>query len=308
MVDSGDLDLPVPGGGNTHARWRALAALAEHDLCLARLAEAHVDALAILAELGHPTPPHGSRWGVWASRQRTTDVNARFEGEQWLLSGVKLWCSGARTCTDALVTASAPDGYRLFAVSVAVAPGVVVKPGRWSAAGMAASDNLEVEFTGVPAVAIGDPGDYLVRPGFWQGAIAVAACWYGGAVGLARALVIAGAERELSPHALVHLGAIDTSLVSLAASFTDAAEAIDADPTDKQLEGERRAGRVRAETEKVASEVLQRVGRALGAGPLCRDARLAALAADLPVYMLQSHAESDLARLGALAVRDGVSW
>ena len=47
-VRSGRLDLPLPGSGWTRERWAALAALAEEDLSLARLAEGHSDAVAIL--------------------------------------------------------------------------------------------------------------------------------------------------------------------------------------------------------------------------------------------------------------------
>lgn len=38
---AGELDLPLPGAGGTPERWRALGALAERDLSLARLAEGH---------------------------------------------------------------------------------------------------------------------------------------------------------------------------------------------------------------------------------------------------------------------------
>jgi hypothetical protein len=62
-VESGRLSLPLPGGGRTRERWAVLADLAGEDLSLARLAEGHADALAILAELGHAAPPAGSRWG-----------------------------------------------------------------------------------------------------------------------------------------------------------------------------------------------------------------------------------------------------
>ena len=51
-VKSGRLNLPLPGSGRTRERWAALADLAGEDLSLARLAEGHADALAILAELG----------------------------------------------------------------------------------------------------------------------------------------------------------------------------------------------------------------------------------------------------------------
>ena len=67
-VRSGRLDLPLPGSGRTRERWAALADLAEKDLSLARLAEGHADAIAILAELGASPPAAGSRWGVWAAQ------------------------------------------------------------------------------------------------------------------------------------------------------------------------------------------------------------------------------------------------
>jgi hypothetical protein len=57
---------------------------------------------------------------------------------------------------------------------------------------------------------------------------------------------------------------------------------------------------VRALIERTASEVIDRVGRALGAAPLATDADHARNVADLLVYIRQSHAERDLATLGAL--------
>ncbi|HKN99202.1 MAG TPA: acyl-CoA dehydrogenase, partial [Pseudonocardiaceae bacterium] len=50
MAGSGALDLPLPGAGQTARRWAALAALGRCGLALARLAEGHTDAVAILAE------------------------------------------------------------------------------------------------------------------------------------------------------------------------------------------------------------------------------------------------------------------
>ncbi len=57
---------------------------------------------------------------------------------------------------------------------------------------------------------------------------------------------------------------------------------------------------VRAAVERSATETLERVGRALGAGPLCHDRAHARRVADLTVYLRQSHAESDLEALGRL--------
>jgi hypothetical protein len=180
-VESGRLSLPLPGGGRTRERWAVLADLAGEDLSLARLAEGHADALAILAELGHAAPPAGSRWGVWAAQ---------------------------------------PPG----------------------------------------------------------------------------------------PHALAHLGAVDVALSTAKTVLDVAAGQIDTDPDDRQDGGPRRALRVRAFVETVSTEVMQRVGRALGAGPLCHDEAHSRRVADLTVYLRQHHAERNLAELGALVADSGTSW
>ena len=83
---------------------------------------------------------------------------------------------------------------------------------------------------------------------------------------------------------------------------------IDADPGDRGKAGPGRALRVRALVESAATEVLGRVGRALGAGPLGHDAAHARTVADLTVYLRQHHAERDLAALGALTAEQGAQW
>ena len=102
---SGGLDLPLPGSGDTAQRWLRLAELTETDVVAGRLAEAHTDAVAILAELGGPEPEPGQLWGVWAAESRDAAVSARGEGDAVTLDGTKVWCSGAGLCTHALVTA-----------------------------------------------------------------------------------------------------------------------------------------------------------------------------------------------------------
>ena len=305
-VRSGRLDLPLPGRGQTMERWAAFASLAEEDLSLARLGEGHADALAILAELGGPRPAAGSRWGVWAAQPpgpglRASQTAQASRGGQggggWRLQGTKQYCSGARTCTHALVTAAADDGTRLFAVDTgALKP----CPGSWPATGMAGSDTLDVSFDDIPAEAVGGPGAYTGRPGFAHGGAGVAACWYGGARGIGRTLLDAARRRDVGPHALAHLGAVDIALRSAQTVLRGAAAEIDADPGDRRDAGRGRALRVRAHVEAAAAEVMSRVGRALGAGPLCRDEAHSRQVADLTVYLRQHHAERDLAQLGAL--------
>ncbi|MGH3875334.1 MAG: acyl-CoA dehydrogenase family protein [Pseudonocardiaceae bacterium] len=314
LVAQGRLEVPLPGGGGTAQRWRALAELATDDLDVARLAEAHLDATAILHELGGAAPDQsmpqvrpGQRWAVWAAEPPNGRVDAEHcSGGGWRLTGIKRWCSGAHACTHALLTAHAAGGSRLFALDLSHG-GVHPALGGWKGLGMAGSGTEDVQLAAVPAVAIGAPRAYLDRVGFWYGAIGVAACWYGGAVAVGRPLWQAARNGNLDPHARAHLGAIDSVLAAAAAVLQEAAATADragdpaaSDATSVQL-WRRRALQVRAIVEAAATTTMERVGRALGPRPLATDAAHSRRITDLAVYLRQSHAERDLAVLGDLA-------
>ncbi|WP_428342970.1 acyl-CoA dehydrogenase [Mycobacterium sp.] len=300
-LGSGRLELPLPGSGHTAQRWRRLAALTEEDVVAGRIAEAHLDAVAILDELGAKPPYTDQLWGVWAAESRDAPVVATRRGDAFTLNGVKQWCSGAGLCSHALVTAALDDVSRgLFAVAIdggAVTP----LPSTWSNIGMAGSDTRAVQFADAPAVAVGEPGDYLERPGFWHGAIGVAACWLGGARRVAEPLYRRAADGAADAHTLAHLGAVDAALAAGESMLDVAAAQIDRDPLDRNGTGQLLARRVRAVVERAADEAIIRTGRALGPGPLCQDNGHAQRVADLTVYLRQSHAERDLAELGQLA-------
>ncbi len=298
LIDSG-WSVPLPGRGATAERWRVLAELGQEDLALARLAEGHADALAVLAELGVPAPPGRSRLGVWAAEPPGAGVVATRRPGGWRLDGCKHWCSGATVLTSALVTATADDGRRLFLVDL-THHGARPVTGRWVNAGMAGSDTADVDLLSVPAVEVGGPRAYLDRPGFWHGGIGVAAVWAGGARGVAAALTTATRRGGPDPLRDAACGAVDVALSALGDALAVAAAGVDADPADAAGDAQLRALRVRALAARTGEEVLGHVGRALGAEPLAHDAGHAARVADLTVYLRQHHGERDLAALGAL--------
>ena len=318
LVRQGLDQLPLPGSGHTLERWRALAAVAEHDLSLAKLYEGHTDALAILAELGgvsqRLSPGDERVWGVWASEAPGGRVSFKATTPATdgavLLTGVKHWCSGARTASHALLTVWPVDGQQPSDAPQLVwlpidQSGVHVIADAWKAVGMHGSASLQVRLTGARAWLVGRPGQYLSRPGFWQGGAGVAACWYGGTATLAKTLHRALAdrpERSRSPFLLAAAGKVAVKMRAMALMLQDAARWIDEHPNADASE---MALGIRLAAAACATEVLEEVAAALGATPFCTDAVLSRAAADLPVFIRQSHGDRDYAALGQQLVSKG---
>ncbi len=300
--------LPTPGGGRTADRWQALAALAVGDLTAARVVEAHTDALAILDEwqASGATDPYltalgvsaDSTWGVFAAEGRGVSVDASRTRDGWVLSGIKPWCSLAGRLTHALITAHTGDGARrLFAIALRQDTVDVAAADGWVARGLTEVPSGPIELLDCPAVPVGADGWYLTRPGFAWGGIGVAACWYGGAVGLARRMRDAATAKEPDQIAAMHLGAVDVALTGSRTVLAAAASAVDAGDAAGAA-GVLWAGRTRAVVANAAEEVLTRCGHTLGPAPLAQDAWHARRVADLQLYLRQHHAERDEAALG----------
>ncbi|WP_135849423.1 acyl-CoA dehydrogenase family protein [Serinibacter arcticus] len=310
------------GGGATLALWELLATVAAADLAVARALEPVLDARSILAQAGagsaaaRPALPGdltpSSTWGVFAAEAPDVTLLAAPSDADgaWHLTGTKPWCSLAAVLEGALVTAHLPDGERgLFAVDLR-GPGVAVEAGGWVSRGLAEIPSTPVTFSGARAVAVGAPGWYLARPGFWWGGIGVAACWYGGAVGLARRLHEAARS---APDPSTHrdrlaeaLGTLDVRLAEARRTLREGAEAVDHDaagsPALAPGAGRLLAKRVRAGVAAVAEDALRLTAHALGPAPLTREESHAKRVADLGVYLRQHHPVREAASLGSALV------
>ena len=293
--------IPLPGRGETAKRFEILAALAEEDLSLARLVEGHVDAVAILQEAGIGIRFPESRYGVWAARSAIGNVNAIPVDGGWRLHGCKPFCSGSGILDRALVTADAPDGYRLFDIATRDV-GIHALADSWPAVGMADSHSETLEFAGLvvsTADEVGRPGFYTGRPGFWFGSCGVAACWSGGARGLVGG-VLSSLGRDPGEVALSEIGRAASWLQAAEDSLLSAANAIDSDPQDDKGRAQERALALRQIVHACCQEILSLTAAAGGAKPLCHDPIQARRAADLYVYLAQHHGGADAARLGRM--------
>jgi alkylation response protein AidB-like acyl-CoA dehydrogenase len=309
-------DLPTPGVGQTRSRWSALATLGAIDLTVARVAEPHLDALAILAESGQPELADatltGSTWGVYAAEGGTARLRARPNpglepqaSNAWQLDGTKPWCSLAEVVDHALVTAWIGEDQRaLFAVSLRQ-PGVTAQaqPGTWVSHGLSSVRSTPTSYQSAEATLVGAPGWYLQRDGFAWGGIGVAAIWFGGAVGVARRLHRQATERELDQIGWAHLGTVDSVLHAARSVLVESADEIDHGRADGES-GALLALRVRQVVADAVELTIRVADHALGPDPLAFEDEHATRVSDLRVYVRQHHAERDTAALGRAAARD----
>jgi hypothetical protein len=292
--------IPLSGAGDTPARLARLFEVGREDLSLAKLAEAHWDAVAILAEAGH-TPVSGALYAVWASEITGTGLELSLSENNLTLSGTKAFCTGAGLVDRALITATQPL-QQMIDLDLRANPETISFDGSfWKTSAFAATQTATITLTQAPvnpAGLVGDTGWYLSRPGFWHGALGPAACWAGGAAGL---VDYARKQKRNDPHTLAHLGAMDAAVWAMQSCLRVAGEEIHRDPSDT-AQAQKRALTVRHLIEQHCTDILRRLTRAYGPHPLVANEAIGRRYAELDLYLRQSHAERDLEALGRIAL------
>jgi alkylation response protein AidB-like acyl-CoA dehydrogenase len=295
--------LPLPGCGQTAARWQILTALGRVNLTVARVFEAHTDAIAILAEAGRSDDAvTGLTYGVFAAEGPDDPVRAEPDGrDHFLLSGTKPWCSLGSRLDVGLVTAHVTGGRQLFRVELHD-PSVRAEPtSGWVARGLRTVTSTSLHFDSTPARPVGPVDWYLTRPGFSWGGIGVAACWYGGAQGLQQRLA-ESVRVPVDQLGALALGTVDAAMYAAGAVLAQAATEID-QARAAGAAGELLALRTRAIVVDATERTLHAVEHALGPAPLAFDEDHARRVADLVLYLRQHHAERDVAALGQAALK-----
>jgi hypothetical protein len=289
-------DLSLPGAGKTSLRHQRLMEAGREDLTLARLAEAHWDAVAILAEAGKKPRP-GQLYGVWASEKPGAALQLASSEKGLILGGSKMFCSGAGLIDRVLVTVGAPNEL-LIEVDLRENANTIHFDGSgWKTLAFSETNTSKATFNNVPVSeldVVGEPGWYTDRPGFWHGACGPAACWAGGAIGL---VDFAMTQQRSDSHALAHLGAMRAQAWGLRSYLDTAGREIDEYPTNSP-EAEIRALSLRHLVEQACTDILRRIPRAYGPFPLAMNQDTSRRYQELDLYLRQSHAERDLERLG----------
>lgn len=303
LEELASVSRPGSGTGETWRRWSFLAEAAVVDVSLARLFEGHLDAVAIVDELGSPgAVPAGCFGGVWAARPG--QMAAARCGSGWVLTGEKPWCSGSVDLDVALVTATAVDGPRLFAVDPS-GPNIAVVEGTWTPLGMEGTRSVTLAFDGAVVdgrAALGDPGAYVDRAGFGHGGCGVAACWWGAALPVMtrlRTALAANTRSETLAHAVGNVG---NAMHAAQLVLLDAADQIDRHPHDKVV-SDHLALRVRSIVESAARAAVDAANSQLGTGPLSHDSDHVGRIADVITYLSQYDPQTtaDVGRVDAMS-------
>jgi hypothetical protein len=288
--------LPLPGHGQTALRHAKLWAAGVDDLSFARLAEAHWDAVAILAECGR-RPKSEAIYGVWASELPGHALFLEMDNDALTISGTKMFCSGAGLVDYALVTVGVPEKLLIEVDLRGKDTSIRYDTAAWATPAFQETHTGSVTFTSCSIdqhAVLGKAGWYLDRPGFWHGACGPAACWAGGAEALVQ---YAKASSRKDTHTLAHLGAMHSSVWIMRKCLDAAGREIDADPRNYAA-AHARALTVRHIVEQQCTDILRRFARTYGPFPLSMDADISRRYHELDLYLRQSHAERDLEALG----------
>jgi alkylation response protein AidB-like acyl-CoA dehydrogenase len=172
---------------------RLFVLLGQASLPVARLYEAHVNALQLIERYGTPATAAGAAldaarghlFALWVTDPSDAKLALKPHGSGFVLEGGKAFCSGAGQATRALITAANTTETQMLVVGLE--PGTRVIPSPIKLNGMRAAITGSVDFSGMevgPDALLGADGDYLREPVFSAGAWRGSACALGGLAAL----------------------------------------------------------------------------------------------------------------------------
>ncbi len=293
---------------------RLFMLLGEASLSVARLYEAHVNALQLIVRYGSESlawacaEDAGQKhiFALWVTDPHGQELVLEPRGTGFVLRGRKDFCSGAGTATRALITANDRTGTRMLLVRLR--PGERVLSSRLKLGGMRAAVTGSVDFSGMEVEQsdlIGEVGDYLREPAFSAGA------WRGSAAALGGLAAIVECHREQilqrhredDPHQRMRFGqnviAYETArlwmvkVARLACVEDDSAEAIVA-----------YVNLARLAVEAVCLEAMQTAQRSLGLSGFIAGSRMEMLCRDLGAYLRQPAPDETLTKAAAYYFRN----
>ncbi len=315
LREAGALALTVPAAGARRSlshrdEWEVVRRVARADASVGRIYDGHLNAVERLS-VAAPERLRSRELravvdgvltlGVWGADPGPGEgpparVHAR-PGGGFVLTGVKVFCSGAGGIDRALVLARGEDPGPPLLAYVDLGEAVEVDRGWFSGAGMRASESHRVIFHSTPVLALlGEPGELSREPWFGRDAIRTAASWAGIADRAAdEALATLAAREPRSQLDALAAGRIVAARHTIDALLAAAATRADAEPERSQL---RESILLRAQVAAAAQQLLDEGTRACGSRPLATGSAFDRARRDLGVFLFQHRLDPLLARVG----------
>jgi alkylation response protein AidB-like acyl-CoA dehydrogenase len=314
LAESGALTAPLPiavgGLGLGTERHRGgvlldfLHLLGQASLPLGRLLEAHINALRLLMRYGNAEQRafagaavrEGALFALWVTDAPANGLRMAVHGDALVLTGAKMFCSGAGHATHAVVTAEEHGETRLVLVDLGGGEEASALPAGLS--GMRAAVTGQVDFTGVETGAdriMGGPGDYLREPDFSAGAWRSSAVALGGLYRLLDLLrtQLSQRGRQDDPHQRARFG---QALIGHETGrlWLERAGRMAEDGQTDGAEIVATVGLARIAVERACLDGIELVRRSLGLGAFVTSNPVERVARDLETYLRQPAADEVL--------------
>ncbi len=297
--------LPVELGGrgwahgveNIDAVLEFLRMLGRANLSVGRLYEGHLNAVKLLILYAEASllediavrVRDGAWLGVWGADGAKP---VSFDGQN--LQGGKNFASGIGMIDYAVVSAGGD------AIQLTIAPCNDAARGdasTWNVSGMRATQSGAYDFEGVPAQALGKPGEYLTEPWF-EGGVWRYCAVHCGAIEALRDEVFAMSEKRghtSDPHQRVRLAELSLHCETARLWITQAAHRVESGQGDAQ-NAAAYALLAREATERACVAAMTVADRALGTAAHAEASRAGRIRRDLGLFLRQADLDGKLDR------------
>ena len=272
---------------------QVLRTIGASSLSLGRLYEGHVNAVRLLIEYGNSRQLHelldearrARISGVWNAER---PPGLHFDTGSRVLSGSKIYCSGAGFINRPLVTAASVDGMLMLLPDTSTAQ---VDVSNWKPTGMRASLTGTINFDRVRCESgsiVGSPGDYYRAPLFSTGAWRVLAVQLG-ALDKLLSLFREGLlqrNRQTDPLQRARFGQAYAKLET-ARLWTARAASIAEKQSLSHGERESFVNLARGAFERCALDIIELIQRSLGLSTMIHPNPIERISRDLLTYLRQ---------------------
>ncbi len=293
---------------------KLLMLLGEASLPVARLYEAHVNALQLICRYGRETlssraaqdAADGHLFALWVT-DPPGDGGLLLRPD-FVLEGGKAFCSGAGVATRALVTAQTAAGAQMLVV--ALPPQTRTLPSKIKLGGMRAAITGSIDFLGMQVAAedvLGAEGDYLREPVFSAGAWRSAAAALGGLAALVKLhrREILRRQRQGDPHQQARFGQVMMAYETSRLWMREAARrGCLEDDTDEAIVAYINLARLSVEA--ACLDAMRFTQRSLGLSAFMAGTPAELLCRDLATYLRQPAPDETLTKAASFYMMAGV--